>query len=94
MQITPFPALLGSSPLGPGERLITVRSDGLKNGVPVLIRENPDGTAHVVAAGRGLPAQAARQARKAAGMGQPTGEKAKASHGPAQAPRKAPGAPT
>ena len=34
--------------LGPGERWITVHPPGHEKGAPVLIRENPDGSAHII----------------------------------------------
>lgn len=43
-----YPDLLKATPLGPGERWITVRPPGHEKGQPVLIRENPDGSATVL----------------------------------------------
>lgn len=40
--------LLKAQALGPGERWITVHPPGHEKGSPVLIRENPDGSAHII----------------------------------------------
>lgn len=43
-----YPDLIKASALGPGERWITVHPPGHEKGQPVLIRENPDGSATVI----------------------------------------------
>jgi hypothetical protein len=42
------PLVLFFKALGPGERWITVRAPGHEKGQPLLIRDNPDGSAHVI----------------------------------------------
>lgn len=43
-----YPSLLKAVPLGPGERWVTVHPPGHEKGQPLLIRENPDGSATVM----------------------------------------------
>jgi len=71
--------------LGPGERWITVRPPGHEKGSPVLIRENPDGSAHIIGGAGGkltglriTPSKAGESATQAAQRRQEARKKAKA----------------
>lgn len=66
--------LLKADALGPGERWITVHPPGHEKGSPVLIRENPDGSAHIIggAGGKltGLRIHPSKPGESAAGAAQ------------------------
>lgn len=77
--------LKASAPLGPGERWITVRPPGHEKGSPVLIRENPDGSAHIIGGAGGKltglrihPSRAGESAAQAAQRRQEARKRARA----------------
>ncbi len=77
--------LKAAAPLGPGERWITVRPPGHEKGSPVLIRENPDGSAHIIGGAGGkltglriTPSRTGESASQAAQRRQEARKKARA----------------